>query len=44
MFKAICHFVITCLTLTGLCVHDLGPSTYLTFPLTTQPAGENGER
>ena len=30
-------FVITCLTLTGLCVHDLDPSKYFS-------AGENGER
>lgn len=37
-------FVMTCLTLTGLCVHDLGPSKYLALPSTTQSAGENGER
>ena len=36
-------FVITCLTLTGLCVHDLDPSKYFGFP-STQSAGENGER
>ena len=36
-------FVITCLTLTGLCVHDLGPSKDLGFP-STQSAGEKGER
>lgn len=35
--------VITCLTLTGLCVHDLEPSRYFGFP-STQSAGENGER
>ena len=36
--------VITCLTLTGLCVHDLGPSEYLAFPSGAQSAGEKGER
>lgn len=36
-------FVITCLTLTGLCVHDLDPSKDFGFP-STQSAGENGER
>ena len=36
--------VITCLTLTGLCVHDLGPSEYLAFPSGGQSAGEKGER
>ena len=35
--------VITCLTLTGLCVHDLEPSKYFDFP-SAQSAGENGER
>ena len=37
-------FVITCLTLTGLCVPDLGPSEYLGFPSTFQSAGEKGDR
>lgn len=37
-------FVITCFTLTGLCVHDLGPSKHLDFPSTPQSAGEYGER
>ena len=36
-------FVITCLTLTGLCVHDLDPSKDFGFP-STQSAGEYGER
>lgn len=37
-------FVITCLTLTGLCVHDFDPSQYLDFPSMAQSAGEYGER
>ena len=36
--------VTTCLTLTALCVPDLGASKCLLFPSIAQSAGENGER